>query len=549
MADLTVINPFDFFVEESAEFYGFSYEPQLASDLEPYSEAIHRDGTSARQVDRRCRSWHQERQRNHRHRRLPRGDQPAAISQDIEYSVRMEPGVQSPDETLTRAIGSCRDTGWLLVEALRRLGLAARFVSGYLVQLTADKAALDGADGPAADFTDLHAWAEVYVPGAGWIGLDPTSGLFAGEGHIPLACTPHPASAAPVTGAIGPANTTFSFSNVVQRIREDPRVTLPYTPEQWSAIDQLGMTVDKQLDAGDVRLTMGGEPTFVSIDDMEGAEWNISADSPAKRKLAHELSERLRDRFGAGGLLQHGQGKWYPGEPLPRWRIDIVWRNDGQPLWARPDLLAVPAVTGTATIADAQAFATAVADKFGLAPDAAVAAFEDPIDLAWRESRLPDGDPPEAEATSDDAATPDARAALIERLSGAAEPTGYLLPLHRGHHEGRPRWCTTNWELRRGQLFLIPGDSPIGLRMPLDSLMWSPFPDTYERSEFEPRDELPNQVSSPPNRQFWWSAIWLLRRRSGSRFATETSRCFCRRSIQLTTRWSCSTCLKRLRPS
>ena len=496
VADLTVINPFDFFVEESAEFYGFSYEPQLASDLEPY---LRLSAVSEPHLDK----WLTGIDRGIKNGSGTIGiaDFLVAINQrlyqDIEYSVRMEPGVQSPDETLTRAIGSCRDTGWLLVEALRRMGLAARFVSGYLVQLTADKAALDGADGPTADFTDLHAWAEVYVPGAGWIGLDPTSGLFAGEGHIPLACTPHPASASPVTGSIGPANTTFSFSNVVQRIREDPRVTLPYTPEQWVAIDELGVAVDLRLDAGDVRLTMGGEPTFVSIDDMEGAEWNIAADSPAKRKLAHELSERLRDRFGVGGLLQHGQGKWYPGEPLPRWRIDIVWRNDGQPLWADPALLAVPATAGRSTLADAEAFAIAVADAFGLSPKAVVPAFEDPVDLAWRESRLPGGEPPEVAASPEDAASPDARAELIKRLSGAGKPTGYLLPLHRGHHDGRRRWCTTTWELRRGHLFLIPGDSPIGLRMPLDSLMWSPFPDTYERSEFEPRDDLPSPTALP----------------------------------------------------
>ncbi|HUF99370.1 MAG TPA: transglutaminase family protein [Ilumatobacter sp.] len=496
VADLTVINPFDFFVEESAEFYGFSYEPQLASDLEPY---LRRSSEPEPLLDK----WLTGIDRGIKEGKGTIGiaDFLVSVNQrlynDIEYSVRMEAGVQSPEETLSRAIGSCRDTGWLLVEALRRMGLAARFVSGYLVQLTADQAALDGADGPTADFTDLHAWAEVYVPGAGWIGLDPTSGLFAGEGHIPLACTPHPASAAPVTGAIGTANTTFSFSNVVQRIREDPRVTLPYTPDQWAAIDQLGEAVDERLVAGDVRLTMGGEPTFVSIDDMEGDEWNIAADSPAKRKLAHELSERLRDRFGKGGLLQHGQGKWYPGEELPRWRIDIVWRNDGQPLWSKSELLAMPATEGTSALADAQRFAVGVATIFGLDPSAVVPAYEDPVEAAWSESRLPGGDPPEAAASASDASSTDSRAALINRLSGADAPTGFLLPLHRGHHDGQARWCTTNWELRRGQLFLIPGDSPIGLRMPLDSLMWSPFPDTYERSEFEPREELPAAGALP----------------------------------------------------
>ncbi len=496
VADMTVINPFDFFVEESAEHYPFEYEPEVRRDLEPYLRPATDDDPV---FDR----W----MTGVRHRDDGTGiaDFLVDINQrlygDIEYSIRMEPGVQSPTQTLERGIGSCRDTGWLLVEALRRLGLAARFVSGYLVQLTSDQAALDGPDGPSADFTDLHAWAEVYVPGAGWIGLDPTSGLFAGEGHIPLACTPHPSSAAPITGSTSPCETEFSFSNVVRRVREDPRVTLPYTPDQWASIDRLGRRVDARLAADDVRLTMGGEPTFVSIDDMDGAEWNVAADGTAKRALALDLAERLRERFGSGGLIQHGQGKWYPGEPLPRWQIDIVWRNDGEPLWRRPELLADPNTPGEATLDDVAAFANAVADRFGI--DGVVAAYEDPVDQAWAEARLPAGDPPAADIDADDATDDetegdpaDARRALIEQLSGdAGRPTGFVVPLHESvDGDG---WGTTTWHLRRGRLYLIPGDSPIGLRLPIDSLSWAPHPPTFERSPFEERDELPAPGSLP----------------------------------------------------
>jgi uncharacterized protein (DUF2126 family)/transglutaminase-like putative cysteine protease len=494
IADLTVINPFDFFVEESAKAFPFAYEPQLAKDLEPYLQP---DGPAGSELTKWLSGV-----------RTP--DSGTAIADflvevnrrlynDIAYSIRMEPGVQTPEDTLTRGIGSCRDTGWLLVDVLRRLGLAARFVSGYLVQLTSDQPSLSGADGPDADFTDLHAWAEVFIPGAGWVGLDPTSGLFAGEGHIPLACTPHPTTAAPISGRTNFAEVEFDFSNVVHRVREDPRVTLPYTPAQWARIDELGEKVDERLEAGDVRLTMGGEPTFVSIDDMEGAQWNTAADGHDKRVLAYELAQRMYDKFTTGGLIQHGQGKWYPGEPLPRWQMSIVWRNDGQPLWTRGDLLADPAQPGTATVEDAQRFADGIAAGFGIDTDRVIPAFEDPIDQAWREARLPGGDPPTADAKPADADQldePDARVRLVERLRGpVTDPTGFVIPLHPAPDGSG--WRTTSWNLRRERMYLIAGDSPLGLRLPLDSLTWSPLPTEFERSPFETRDHLPAPGSLP----------------------------------------------------
>ena len=240
----------------------------------------------------------------------------------------MEPGVQTPEVTLVNGSGSCRDTGWLLVQILRHLGMAARFVSGYLIQLKSDVKSLDGPSGTEIDFTDLHAWCEVFLPGAGWIGLDPTSGLLAGEGHIPLACSPDPSSAAPVSGAIDECETEFEHHMSVTRVWEAPRVTLPYTDAQWSGIEALGHRVDDDLRKNDVRLTQGGEPTFVSVDDRDGAEWNTEAMGPTKRLLSADLMDKLRLKYGDGGLLHYGQGKWYPGEQLPRWSLNLYWRKD-----------------------------------------------------------------------------------------------------------------------------------------------------------------------------------------------------------------------------
>ena len=329
VADMTVINPFDFFVEKYAETFPFAYPEQLTAELSAYSQA---EPPGPLLVE-----WVAAARRDLLASPMDTNDFLVAINQrlqrDIAYLLRMEPGVQAPEETLDKRSGSCRDTGWLLVQILREMGLAARFVSGYLIQLRADQEALDGPSGAAEDFTDLHAWTEVYIPGAGWIGLDPTSGMLASEGHIPLACTAMPSSAAPVSGYTDKAEVTFFHEMTVTRIHEDPRVTKPYSEADWQKIDRLGQQVDADLKRQDVRLTQGGEPTFVSIDDMDGAEWNTLAHGDKKRELAGNLMHRLKNHFAPGGMLHYGQGKWYPGEPLPRWALNIFWRIDGQPMW------------------------------------------------------------------------------------------------------------------------------------------------------------------------------------------------------------------------
>jgi uncharacterized protein (DUF2126 family)/transglutaminase-like putative cysteine protease len=486
IADLKVINPFDFFIEDYAETFPFAYPKALKDDLEPYLRPVDEadEGSGPGEL---VRSW--VRDFVVASGGLERSDPGSiratrtidflvalnrAVNGDVGYSVRMEPGVQTPDVTLQTGIGSCRDSAWLLVSILRELGLAARFVSGYLVQLSSDVEALDGPSGPAADFTDLHAWTEVYIPGAGWIGLDPTSGLFAGEGHIPLAATPHPSSAAPITGATGIAEATLDFANIVTRVHEDPRVTLPYTDAAWAAINDLGARIDRRLADADVRLTIGGEPTFVSVDNQVDEEWITAADGPHKRELASALAARLKAVWAPGGLVQRSQGKWYPGEPLPRWQISIHWRRDGRPLWSDPALLADPWGADRLEVKPeaAQQVLAVIADGLGLSAGQVRPAYEDPLSRLAHAVRLPAGDPVEADDDLE-ADTPAARSALLARLEeSVVDPAAYLLPLHR--RDDDTGWASADWRLRRGRVVLLDGDSPAGLRLPLSSISWRP---------------------------------------------------------------------------
>lgn len=493
VADMVVINPFDFFVEEYAETFPFDYEPELKADLAPYLRPVD-DSVATETWRSRLPGIEPETRTVDFLARLNR-----AVHADVAYSVRMEPGVQTPDETLRFGVGSCRDSAWLLVALLRQYGLAARFVSGYLVQLTADQESLDGPSGPAQDFTDLHAWCEVYVPGAGWIGLDPTSALFAGEGHIPLSATPHPSSAAPIDGATDPVEVTFSFANEVTRIHEDPRVTLPFTDQEWERIDALGEAVDARLRAAGVDLTMGGEPTFVSLDDQTGAEWSTDADGEHKRALASDLAERLRKVYADGGIVHRGQGKWYPGEPLPRWNIDLQWRTDGQPLWQDQSLFADPwaraekslptgeksVTTGESDVSTvpsdssvdggdvstvggdssaAEEVAGRIAGILGLPGEQVFPAYEDPLAKLAQEVRQPEGPRPYDDERKAEQGDVD----VTELDKDVTTPTGWVIPISTLDGE----WTSPRWSFRRGRLVLLPGTSPVGLRLPLDSISW-----------------------------------------------------------------------------
>lgn len=457
IAKMQVINPFDFFVEDYADKYPFKYEQTLEKELGPYLEPREAGPLLMDFI-----------QKLSIRPDIKTVDFLVYLNQElykaIGYNIRMEAGVQTCEQTLTIQSGSCRDSAWLLVQVLRHLGIAARFVSGYLVQLTSDIKSLDGPSGPEQDFTDLHAWTEAYVPGAGWIGLDPTSGLFASEGHIPLCCTPDYASAAPVSGATDVAEVTFEFDNKVFRIHEDPRVTKPYSEQQWAQVMQVGYDVERDLQENDVRLTMGGEPTFISIDDYESPEWNTAADGPLKRQLAYDLSLRLKNRFAHGGLLHFGQGKWYPGELFPRWQYALYWRNDGVPMWKNDDLITKEGQTKY-TYRDAELFTTELARYLGIATDNITPAYEDPIYWAMEEGKLPVNVDP-LKVNLKDSVERRTLAKLLER--GLNNPAGFIIPIK--WTEKTNTWASTPWEFRRNNCFLIPGNSAMGYRLPLNSL-------------------------------------------------------------------------------
>ena len=490
-AEMVVINPFDFFVEPYATTLPFNYPEQLAQDLSPYL-IVDDGGPLLEKMFSDLR---------------PEGKGTVdfivgvneQIARAVEYTVRMEVGVQTPDETLALALGSCRDSAWLLVQLLRRMGMAARFVSGYLIQLKADIDPVSGAQGTRTDFTDLHAWAEVYIPGAGWIGLDATSGLLCGEGHIPLAASPHYRSAAAITGGASRPADDFEFSMTVSRLVEPIRITRPFEDIDWEALDRVGEQVEADLQKQDVRLTMGGEPTFVSIDDFEAAEWNIDASGPTKPIIAETLLHRLRERFGKGGMLHYGQGKWYPGEPLPRWALGLYWRRDGLPVW--PDNTVDPLrVEAGVTIADAEALIGRLAVRLGVDPALIIPAREDALHFIKAEGDLPSDVDLAATAIDE----PKARTRLRRAMQGGLSKTvGYVLPLRRAFHKSEGSgWLSEAWTFTREGLFVIPGDSPLGLRLPLDTLPTlddKDYPHIVPLDPYVERGPLPDYSAVAPN--------------------------------------------------
>jgi uncharacterized protein (DUF2126 family)/transglutaminase-like putative cysteine protease len=493
LANMEVINPFDFFVEPYAESWPFQFPADLRDDLGAF--------VTPEPAAPRLKEFVRSIPRDRRNTVDFLVDLNQRLQRTVRYLIRMEPGVLAPEETLAAGAGSCRDTAWLLVQILRHLGLPARFVSGYLIQLRPDIKPLEGAAGAEKDFSDLHAWTEVYIPGAGWIGLDATSGLLCGEAHIPVAATPHFRSAAPISGLVEPSEVRFSFDMSVERIAEKPRVTAPFSEEAWIALDALGNKVDADLKAYDVRLTMGGEPTFVSVDDYQSPEWNTEALGATKRVRADELIRRLRDRFAPGGLLHYGQGKWYPGEPIPRWAFSLYWRRDGVPIWREERLIARETADLRPTPDDAMRFAAGIAARVGVHDEYVQPAYEDPAGRMLKQGLIPQNVDPNDPKVDD----PVERARILKLFdSHAGKPVGFVLPLQRWTAQAKLGWLSEVWRTRRGRLFLVPGDSPLGYRLPLQSLPYvapAYYPHLVPADPFAERKPLPDpRVTHPIGR-------------------------------------------------
>ena len=452
VAELSPFNPFDFFLEPGVENYPFEYAPDLAKDLEPY-RSFEPAGPLLQTFLRRL-------SRERRGTISFLVDLNRMVRDEIEYVTRLDPGVQTCEQTIEKCSGSCRDSAWLLVQILRHLGLAARFISGYLIQLAGDESTPEGRSGPQNDSADFHAWAEVFLPGAGWIGMDPTSGLFAGEGHIPLVCTPNASKAAPIEGTVEPANVDFRYTMSIRRLNEAPRLSKPFTEEAWLQVEQVAHRIDAELEAEDVRLTMGGEPTFVGIDEPESPQWNIDALGPMKRTRGLALIRRLRKKVAPGALLHFGQGKWYPGEPLPRWALSCSWRVDRVPVWQNIDLIGCEDQNYSFGAADALKFIEALTRRLQVSCEDILPAFN-------RE-----GEP--------------------------LEPAGCILPIRRRQPEGQLCWSSQLWFPRPECLRLSLGDSPIGYRIPTEAMPWV-APDElgyeYEAAPFADRIRLPSRPS------------------------------------------------------
>ena len=472
--DFKPINPFNFFLDDYALYYPFQYSAALQSQLIPYlsppiqtplfSAWLSEINTSPQRTLDFIISLNQK------------------VHDTIAYTLRHEPGIQTSDETLINKQGSCRDMAVLLMETLRHHHIAARFVSGYLIQLATEK--------HPKNTLALHAWVEAYLPGAGWIGLDSTSGLLTSEDHIPLCCTPEPALAAAIEGTCTPCETEFTVEMTVTPLETNTPATVENHNADWEKVSAVAANIDEQIEALDIRLTSGGEPTFTKIGST-ATEWHTGAMGIEKRETAEKLLYALKDVFAEGGLLHFGQGKHYPGEEYPRWALNCFWRKDNIPVWQNSALLA-HTVSYPLTMDHAKQFMAALIKELNLSVRE-IEAFEDPIEIIRREQHIN----PYNELDYDD--TEWTQKFIHAVNDKASTPTGLILPLHWDF--AQKQWHSPIWKFHRHKLFLTYGDTAIGYRLPLDTLT-KQKPNTVEwpqRSPLSPLEPLPSRLELKDN--------------------------------------------------
>ncbi|NND97469.1 MAG: IMP dehydrogenase [Pirellulaceae bacterium] len=482
IANLAATNPFDFLVEPFANDFPFEYPDQLRKELSPYLHLEDGDPHFAHWLDQLDYS-------------------PCYL---VEFLTRLNDQVHetltanSPTEpkridlgaVVKQGGGSPWELAWALTQSLRFAGLAARFTSGYLISLDS------GREGN--DLASMHAWSEVFVPGAGWVGLDPSSGVLASEHHIPLASAPDPSRTVPLVGVLEQAVESRQNEVRVRRLKPTPPCK-PLSETQWRDIAATGHYVDHVLKTEQIGLCSRGEVNFVSAVNDHLDEWTHSALGDDKRHTAQSLLNRLRTLWAPGGAIHLSQGEHFQGEPTARWKLMCTFRADGRPLWKNPALLATCQTSNRpARNGDAEKLAQALATELGLSTDFVIPAYEDTLYKSWTNAphlaSLP---------RSEELQDPQQRQQLADRLSAPlGDPTGFALPL--SWDPLRQRWASGRWQLRRSRLYLLPGDFPVGFRLPLDSLSKQATERgdiEFEPSPFEEKPSLPELFGESNARQ------------------------------------------------